>query len=49
MEHSPMMKKALVSGNVCKAMRAALGKASQDWFPSYDKITDTADRRNREL
>jgi hypothetical protein len=44
MEHAPMMKKALVSGNVCKAMRAALGKASHnaDWFPSYDNIADKA-------
>jgi hypothetical protein len=31
------------------AMRAALGKASQDCFPSYDKTADKADRRNREL
>jgi hypothetical protein len=34
------MKKALVSGNVCKAMREGVNNASQDWFPSYDKTAD---------
>jgi hypothetical protein len=34
------MRKVLVSGNVCKVMRALLGKASQDWFPSYDSTAD---------
>jgi hypothetical protein len=44
MEHAPMMKKALVSGNVCKAMRAALGKASHiaDKAKQYHQATGAA-------